>query len=157
MVHVRYPADGPELWLGEAKFFENGVDGARAAVRSLTQHLDQGFLRNEKLILGPQVSKSVPDYQRIRELLSVQTSLDELFRTAIFPICIASESAATSSAKTICQEYADALHLELAEMLRMIAASSLPGRVRIVLLHLPLGSKQRLADAFDLRLKGLSP
>ncbi|TFI57684.1 DUF1837 domain-containing protein [Sphingomonas parva] len=157
MVHVRYPESGPELWLGEAKFYQDGVDGARAAVKSLTDHIERGFLQNEKLILGPQVSKSVPEYQRIRNLLSVQTSLDELFKTAIFPIGIASESVATSSAASICQEYASALHLEVAEMSKVIAASGLPQKVRIVLIHLPLGSKQKLADAFDARLKGLKP
>lgn len=157
MVHVCYPDAGPELWLGEAKFYTNGVDGARAAVKSLTQHLDQGFLQNEKLILGPQISRNIPEYQRIRELLSAQTSLDELFKTAVFPVCIASESAATASAKTICDEYSAALALELAEMSRVIAASGLPQQARLVLLHLPLGSKQKLADAFDARLKGLRP
>lgn len=157
MVHVGYPAAGPELWLGEAKFYTNGVEGARAAVKSLTQHLDQGFLQNEKLILGPQISRNIPEYQRIRDLLSTQTSLDELFKTAVFPVCIASESVATASAKTICDEYSAALALELAEMSRVIAASGLPKRARLVLLHLPLGSKQKLADAFDARLKGLRP
>lgn len=157
MVHVRYPAAGPELWLGEAKFYKSGVEGARAAVKSLTQHLDQGFLQNEKLILGPQISRNIPEYQRIRDLLSAQTSLDELFKTAIFPVCIASESVAITSTKTICDEYAAALALELAEMSRIIAASGLPQRARLVLLHLPLGSKQKLADAFDRRLKGLRP
>ena len=109
LVHVRYPKAGPELWLGEAKFFENGVEGARAAIRSLNDHLEAGFLRNEKLILGPQVSKSVPRYQEIRDLLSERTSLDELFRTAIFPICIVSDSAATVSSATVCETYLEAL------------------------------------------------
>ena len=84
MVHVRYVNQVPELWLGEAKFYANGVEGARAAVTSLTEHLDQGFLRNEKLILGPQISKNIPEYAQIRELLSSQTSLDRLFQNAIF-------------------------------------------------------------------------
>jgi hypothetical protein len=157
MVHVRYPAAGPELWLGEAKFYTSGVEGARAAVKSLTQHLDQGFLQNEKLILGPQISRNIPEYQLIRDLLSAQTSLDELFKTAVFPVCIASESAATVSAKTMCDEYSAALASELSEMSRVIAASGLPQRARLVLLHLPLGSKQKLANAFDARLKGLRP
>lgn len=157
MVHVRYPEIGPELWLGEAKFYEDGVEGARAAVKSLTDHLDQGFLQNEKLILGPQVSKSIPDYQRIRDLLSVQTSLDELFKTAIFPVGIASESQAATSMTSICEKYASALHTEVANMSKVIASSGLPQKVRLVLIHLPLVSKQKLADAFDARLKGLKP
>lgn len=157
MVHVRYPTTGPELWLGEAKFYTNGVEGARAAVKSLTQHLDQGFLQNEKLILGPQISRNIPEYQRIRDLFSAQTSLDELFKTAVFPVCISSESVATASAKTLCDGYLAALTPELADMSRVIAASGLPQRAKLVLLHLPLGSKQKLADAFDTRLKGLRP
>lgn len=157
MVHVRYPAAGAELWLGEAKFFTDGVEGARAAVKSLNKHLELGFLRNEKLILGPQVSRSVPQYQRIRDLLSDQTSLDELFRTAVFPVCVASESETTAAGKGFCAEYASALQSELEEMSQIIAASGLPQRVRLVLLHLPLGSKQKLADAFDARLRGLKP
>jgi hypothetical protein len=157
LVHVRYPDVGPELWLGEAKFYDDGIDGARAAVKSLNDHLEAGFLRNEKLILGPQVSRSVPRYQEIRHLLSDRASLDELFKTAIFPICILSNSVATAGAKTICDEYAEALKAEVAEMSRIIASSGLPQRVRLLLLHLPLGSKQNLASAFDARLRGLLP
>jgi hypothetical protein len=157
MVHVRYPDGRAELWLGEAKFYTSGVEGARAAVKSLTKHLDHEFLKTEKLILGPQISRSIPQYQHIRDLLSVQTSLDDLFNAAVFPVCIASESSTTASAKMICEEYSSALALELAEMSKVIAASGLPQRVKLILLHLPLGSKQNLADAFDARLKGLRP
>lgn len=155
LVHVRYPDSGPELWLGEAKFYDDGVNGARAAVNSLNEHLEAGFLRNQKLILGPQVSRSVPRYQEIRDLLSDGSSIDELFRTAIFPICISSNSAATAGAKSICDEYLEALKDEVADLSRIIANSGLPQRVRLILLHLPLGSKQQLAAAFDARLRGL--
>jgi hypothetical protein len=157
LVHVRYPDSGPELWLGEAKFFTDGVEGAKAAVKSLKDHLDHGFLKHEKLILGPQVSRNVPHYQEIRDILSVQTSLDELFSTAVFPVGIMCESAACAGANTICAEYASALEAELAQLSQVIATSGLPQRVRLVLLHVPLGSKRQLADAFDERLRGLSP
>lgn len=157
LVHVGYNEKIPELWLGEAKFFEKGVDGARAAVQSLNTHLEAGFLRNEKLILGPQISRNVPMYQEIRDILSAKTSLDKLFETAIFPICIACDSAATVSAKNICEEYLESLKLEIEEMSKIIAKSELPKKVRLVLLHLPLGSKQNLANAFDARLRGILP
>ncbi len=157
LVHVRYPDAGPELWLGEAKFYDDGIDGARAAVKSLNDHLEAGFLRNEKLILGPQVSRNVPRYQEIRDLLSDRTSLDDLFKTAIFPICILSNSVAAAGSTTICDDYLEALKAEVAEMSRIIANSGLPQRVRLILLHLPLGSKKKLAAAFDSRLRGLLP
>ncbi len=93
--------------------------------------------------------------QEIRDLLSDGSSIDELFRTAIFPICISSNSAATAGAKSICDEYLEALKDEVADLSRIIANSGLPQRVRLILLHLPLGSKQQLAAAFDARLRGL--
>lgn len=156
LVHVRYPAGVPELWLGEAKFYTDGLDGMRAAVKSLNDHLELGFLNHEKLILGPQVSTSVPEYQKIRDLLSEQTSLDELFRTAIFPIGIVCDSAATASATRICDEYMSQLGGELTKLSQILVASGLPPKVRLLLIYLPLGSKQKLADAFDARLRGLA-
>lgn len=156
LVHVRYSPTGPELWLGEAKFYADGLDGIKAAVNSLNDHLEQGFLNREKLILGPQVSTNVPDYQRIRDLLSEQTSLDELFRTAIFPIGIVCESNATANASTICEQYISDLADELSNLSKTLVDSGLPNKVRLLLIYLPLGSKQQLADAFDARLKGLT-
>jgi hypothetical protein len=38
-----------------------------------------------------------------------------------------------------------------------IEESGLLSTIRIVLIYLPLGSKKELAEAFDLRLKGLNP
>lgn len=156
IVHVRYPEGSPELWLGEAKFYADGMDGARAAVKSLQAHLDQGFLEHEKLILGPQVSRTVPRHSEIRDLLSKETSLDELFRTAVFPVCIACESAAISNSGSICDEYISLLGAELAQLSKVLATSGLPSRVRIVLLYLPVASKKKLAEAFDARLRGLA-
>jgi len=60
MVHVRYLMEGAfELWLGEAKFFQNASEAMNSAVESIKAHIDAGFLRNEKLLLGPQISKSI--------------------------------------------------------------------------------------------------
>jgi hypothetical protein len=97
MVHVRYAGEKAfELWLGEAKFYEDRHEAIQAGLASVSAHIERGFLNNEKLLLGPQVSKSIPLYQEIRDLLSVQTSLDSLFNTAVFPICIACDSKTTA-------------------------------------------------------------
>ena len=41
-------------------------------------------------------------------------------------------------------------------LLSKLRASSLTQHIRIILIYVPLGSKELLADAFDARLKGLA-
>jgi hypothetical protein len=158
MVHVRYPDVGPpELWLGEAKFYTDPRQALDAAIASIETHIDQGFLNNEKLILGPQISKSTPRYQEVRDLLSVQTSLDELFRTAVFPVCIACNSQSALLATAHTPDYKLKLDEEIDELATRLKKSGVCSKLRIMLIYVPLQSKTKLADAFDLRLKGLVP
>ncbi|MER9407271.1 DUF1837 domain-containing protein [Mesorhizobium caraganae] len=157
LVHVRYPEKGGiELWLGEAKFYEDALAAVNAAIKSVEAHIELGFLKNEKLLLGPQISKNLPKYQEIRDLLSTQTSLDELFKTAVFPICIACDSDATVAHKAFSDSYTEAINKELTVLMDRIVSSGLTLKIRIILIYVPLGSKKALAESFDNRLKGLS-
>jgi len=157
MAHIRYVSDDNfELWLGEAKFYNDPVAAIKAAISSVETHIEQGFLNNEKLLLGPQISKDLPNYQKIRDLLSVQTSLDDLFKTAVFPICIACDSVATAGSKMFGDAYTKAVEEELLVLAKKIEESGLVQKIRIMLIYLPLGSKQALADSFDARLKAFT-
>lgn len=156
MVHVRYENEKTfELWLGESKFYKDTPSAIQSAIESVEAHIGQGFLKNEKLLLGPQVSKSIPHAEEIRDILSTQTSLDKLFESAVFPICIASDSEAIANHTKICSEYTTDVAQELAAIEHKIALSGLVEKIRIVLIYVPLGSKDSLAAAFDKRLKGL--
>ncbi|MGO6696878.1 DUF1837 domain-containing protein [Rhizobium johnstonii] len=157
MVHVRYEGESVELWLGEAKFFKDGDKAIASAVESVIKHIGQGFLKNEKLILGPQVSTDIPHFQKIRDILSEEVSLDVLFEKAVFPILIASNSASTKSHKQLSAKYACDVALELQSLSQTVAKSELKSKIKVLLLYIPLGSKDQLATAFDIRLKGLSP
>lgn len=158
LVHVRPLNEGTfEIWLGEAKFYKDADDAIRAAVSSVEAHIDQGFLNNEKLILGPQISKDVPHWAEIRKILSSRTSLDELFKTAVFPICIACDSHAINGHEMHCESYSAAVLKEIDSLAVKLADSGLNQKITIQLIYVPLASKDLLADAFDKRLKGLSP
>lgn len=156
MVHVRYIKDeGFELWLGEAKFYKDAASAISSAISSVETHIEQGFLNHEKLILGPQVSSDIPRYDEIRELLSTQTSLDALFKTAVFPICIACDSEATAANTELTDSYKKEVAQELDALSARVVASGLTNKIRIMLIYVPLGSKDQLARAFDNRLKGI--
>ncbi|WP_167517675.1 DUF1837 domain-containing protein [Achromobacter dolens] len=156
MVHVRYLGEDTfDLWLGEAKFYQDASEAMASAITSVTAHIDAGFLKSEKLILGPQISKNIPHYEKIRALFSQNISIDKLFQTAVFPIFIASESEAVATATCHNEEYITAARRELLNLRTKLEASGLREKIRILLIYVPLGSKEALAAAFDRRLKGL--
>ncbi len=156
MVHVRYLKEGAfELWLGEAKFFQNASEAMNSAVESVKAHIDAGFLRNEKLLLGPQISKSIPHYDEIRALFSPNSSIDNLFQTAAFPVLIAADSKAVANGTSQDTHYIASARAELSKLEGKLNASGLREKIRILLIYLPVKSKDELAVAFDKRLKGL--
>ncbi|WP_146193451.1 DUF1837 domain-containing protein [Corticimicrobacter populi] len=156
MVHVRYlDGDAFELWLGEAKFYKNSDEAIASAIESVNAHIDAGFLKSEKLLLGPQISRNIPQYEEIRALFSQNASIDKLFETAVFPVCIAADSPAVAGHKSHDAQYVVTARQELEKLNTKLKASGLLEKIRVMLIYVPLGSKEALAAAFDKRLKGL--
>lgn len=156
LVHVRYRSDDKlELWLGEAKFFKSRNSAIKDAINSIKGHITAGFLRNEKLLLGPQVSNDIPRSGEIRSLLASETSLDELINNAVFPVLIAANSDSTASATGSCSAHTDGVTKEMAELWDALHASGLTGKIKLKLIYVPLADKDKLNKAFDTRLKAL--
>ncbi|MGJ0507422.1 MAG: HamA C-terminal domain-containing protein [Methylocystis sp.] len=76
LVHARACDGQPiELWLGESKLYQDRADAISEAVKSIRDHLNQGFLTNEKLLLGPQIPLSTPRRDELMALFKPQTRL----------------------------------------------------------------------------------
>lgn len=156
LVHARVKPDGtPEVWLGESKLYEDSGRAVAQAVASVRTHLDQGFLQGQKLLLGPQIPKTVPNAQLLRRIFSTQASLDDLLNSAVFVIGILSDSKALKAATSFDDVYRAAVAKELASVAEKVLASGLVVQVRILLIYVPLATKNDLVAAFDTRLKGL--
>ena len=155
MVHVRYLGDDDfELWLGEAKFYTDSNQAIKAAIASVKSHIEAGFLKHEKRIIGPQVSKNIPHSNAIRKLFASETSLDQLFETAVFPVLIAADSHGASRCTTADATYLAHVQSELASLAKAITKSELKTSIQVYLIYVPLGSKAELAEKFDAKLKG---
>lgn len=158
LVHIRYDEEGEfELWLGESKLWEKREDAVADAIKSINTHIEQGFLHREKLLVGPQISKWLPRYQEVRRLFSEKETLDKLFKTAVFPVCISSDSESISNKSSNDDGYIEAISGEIDEIWKNIEKSNLLTKIRIILFYIPLESKAKLLEAFDKRLKGLTP
>jgi hypothetical protein len=81
--------------------------------------------------------------------------LDKFLGSAVFVIGVLSNSPAAKAAKIIDEGYKAALSGELGSILKKLEASGLSKKVRMVLLYVPLASKQALVKEFDAKLKGL--
>lgn len=156
LVHARFPAsDKVELWLGESKLYTDTKDAITDALKSVTDHLEMGFLKAQKLLLGPQIPRSTPHYDKLIQLFAPQTSLDKFLEAGVFVIGILSDSDACAASKKIDDTYRAALENEFAAIRERLVNSGLTESIRVLLLYLPLASKDRLVDAFDAKLKGL--
>lgn len=156
MVHVRFPKNGSiQIWLGESKLFKSGGSAIAEAIKSIKDHLDGGFLSNQKLLLGPQIPKTTPRYDEIMQIFSKQESLDTLIKSAVFAVGILCDSKAVAAAKAHDEAYLDAASKELEELEAKLVASGLPTSLKLVLIYIPLLSKAAFVEAFDKRLKGL--
>ncbi|OCX66859.1 hypothetical protein BFP70_04070 [Thioclava sp. SK-1] len=156
LVHVRYVDDDQiELWLGEAKFFKSRDGAIKDAIASIESHINAGFLRNEKLLLGPQISDDIPYSDKIKALLASETSLDDLIGNAVFPVLIAANSDATAGNTAPCDDYTDGVEREMSALWERLASSGLTKKIKLRLIYVPLADKDKLNTAFDTRLKGL--
>jgi hypothetical protein len=156
MVHARFPGESKfEIWLGESKLFKDRDDALSEAIQSIKKHIDQGFLTNQKLLIGPQIPKSVPHHDEIRELFKSGVSLDKLLSTAVFVVGILANSDAIQPAKSSDQEYRSKVKLELSKLAAKLANSGLCATLKLVLIYVPLKDKNLLVEAFDKKLKGL--
>lgn len=156
MVHARFPPEGGvELWLGESKLYQDTVEAISDALQSVAAHLEQGFLKEQKLILGPQIPKATPHYDELIELFQPQTSLDKFISSGVFVIGILSNSKACHAATAVNSTYTAAVKAEFDELYRRLRKCGLTKKVRINLIYIPLADKKSLVTAFDTKLKGL--
>ncbi|KAB2910626.1 MAG: DUF1837 domain-containing protein [Dechloromonas sp.] len=156
MVHVKFPKDGSiQIWLGESKLYKSGASAIGDAIKSIKQHIEGGFLSNQKLLLGPQIPKSTPRYDEIMQIFSKQESLDTLIKNAVFAVGILCDSKAVAAATQHDQTYINAAITELEELEQRLIDSGLPAKLKLVLAYVPLLSKKDFVESFDARLKGL--
>jgi hypothetical protein len=156
-VHVVGPPDNMELWLGEAKFY-NEIGGAiRDVVKELEAHLGTDYLRAEFNLITGKIDDSIPHAAMLKKLISPNTSLDEVFKRACIPILLTYDSDCIGKHKSCTKAYEDAFKKEMeAHYVDFVAALTKKGALPEVTIHLfllPLDEKVKLVAELDKKLK----
>lgn len=159
-VHVVVTKKNLELWLGEVKFYEDAAKAIFDVVAELTQHLERDYLRGEFIAITNKIDDSLPQAQRLRQLLSHNTSLDKVFDRVCIPVLLTYDSKAVSGHAEVTEGYVKAFTQEVKALhnsfVNKIGSAKLAvSKVKIHLFLVPLASKKQFVAHLDGELRKL--
>lgn len=137
-----------ELWLGEAKFYQDTKGAINAALSSLKTHLDAGFLEETKILIGPKIETNSPGYEKLQWLFDDGNILDEIIERIVVPVLVCSESEAVKNFDGCNDTYNDVVIEEYSYLSERFGKSDLAEKVRIVVMYVPIASKEVLEEQF---------
>lgn len=151
-VHVIGPPDDLELWLGEAKFYNDISRAISDVVAELRTHLETDYLRDEFALIVNKIDPKWPHAEVLRKLLQPEVSLDELFQRVCIPVLLTYDSPCVSAHKACDATYAKAFEGEIIKHYATFKRRNLPTETRIHLFLLPLQQKETLVRVLDEKL-----
>lgn len=152
-VHVAVAKTGLELWLGEAKFYDNFSRAVSSVVKELAQHTKSDFLRNEFALLINKIDSEWPYADRLKKLLSPNTSLDQVFDALCVPILLTYDSPILASHDKVTSKFCADFSKEIETHHATFKTQSLPKNARVHLILVPLHTKKQLVADLDKELK----
>ena len=152
-VHVIASSEGLELWLGEAKCYEDLNSAINDVVRELQDHTHIDFLRSEFAAITHKIDDSWEHATRLRKLLDKNTSLDDVFDRACIAVLLAYNSPTIGIHNKVTQKFKDKFEEEVLKHRSTFAGKDLPRKIRVHLFLLPMGNRADLIQEFDKRLK----
>jgi hypothetical protein len=156
IVHLKYDAttDQLELWLGEAKFHKDFDTALSAALKTLSDHIDAGFLKETKALIGPKISRTDPMYEKLAWIFDANVSLDEIIDRMVVPVLIAA-NCPSKPVGTLPPTYNDDVKARLSKMQDRLH-KKYGAALEIVAIYLPLNDKDALEAEFNTRLEALT-
>jgi Cap4 SAVED domain len=151
-VHVVGPPERMELWLGEAKFYDDYSRAVRDVIEELEKHTKTDFLRGEFVLIRGKIDPEWPHAAKLNQLLSRNKSLDEIFTRTCIPVLLTYDSKCLGRHSICDAEYVRDFEAELREKYDQFKKQSLPKNIVIHLLLLPLNTKKDLIKLLDDKL-----
>jgi hypothetical protein len=160
-VHVVHTASGEfQLWLGEAKFYQDIGDAIRSALADLRAHFTVEYVRSEFGVVADRIAHDHPHREELRQIMDPATSIEDVFDRVVVPVFCTYDSEATVKHEQHCDEYRSDVATEAVKALTQLKAGidaitanndvAVPADIRLFLL--PLATKGDLVDALEARL-----
>ncbi len=154
VVHVVQNADTGdlELWLGEAKLYADIQAARYAALKSVEPLWKPDFLTEMKALIGPKIEVGAPYAGELAWLFEEETSLDQIIKRIVVPICIASDFVPTNTSDSRSTEYVAAVAAEMTAA-RAYFAKRIPVEVTFVTIIVPMDSKDKVEQYMNARVQ----
>lgn len=153
-VHIVVNEGEKQLWLGESKLYKNGPRGIADLAKDLKSHLRADYLRQEFELISPKLPASVPDIEYWRALMNKHTRLESILDRVCIPMVCTYTSSLFSKHSACNVDYVGAFIKEC-KKLKMLLDRRVSTDVDVVLMLLPVQSKNELVAALDKRLKSM--
>ena len=154
-VHVVPSKEGLELWLGEAKFYNEINKAIRDVTEELKAHTERDYLRDEFVLISGKIDASWPYADELKKLLSPNTALDQVFKRACIPVLLTYDSPCISNHKECSEFYCTEFRQEIIAYHKTFSSKKLPTNITIHLILLPLEAKGKLISELNNKLRGL--
>lgn len=152
-VHVVVTDEALELWLGEAKFYDNIYNAISDVIKELNQHIEVKYVKNEFVAITNKIDVNWPHADRLKTLLHPHTSLDDVFPNTCIPVLLTYDSNTLAKYNYKCKGYIQEITEEFQRMHKNFCDKLGDFPLTIHLFLFPLNTKAELINSLESKLK----
>lgn len=154
-VHVIENDEGLlDLWLGEVKFYKNASQAIKDVIPEIEEHFAHDYLRTEFIAITNKLDKESPFYENLSQLISPDTSLDEIFERICVPVLITFNSKVIDKHVKYTDAYKEEMRTEMEKYFNQFETQfeKLGIDIEVHLFLLPLKTKETFVQMLNNKL-----
>ena len=154
-VHVIENNDGLlDLWLGEVKFYKDASQAIKDVIPEIEEHFAHDYLRTEFIAITNKLDKESPFYEKLSQLISPDTSLDEIFERICVPVLITFNSKVIDKHVKYTDAYKEEMRTEMEKYFNQFETQfeKLGIDIEVHLFLLPLKTKETFVQMLNNKL-----
>ena len=144
-----------DLWLGEVKFYSNASQAIKDVIHKIKKHFDNDYLRTEFIAITNKLDKESPFYDKLSQLISPNSSLDDIFERICVPVLITFNSKVIDRYTRYTNDYKEEMKVEMKKYFCQFSTlfAELGIDIEIHLFLLPLKTKETFVNMLNDKLK----
>lgn len=154
-VHVIENDEGLlDLWLGEVKFYKDASQAIKDVIPEIEEHFAHDYLRTEFIAITNKLDKESPFYEKLSQLISPDTSLDEIFERICVPVLITFNSKVIDKHVKYTNAYKEEMKTEMEKYFNQFESQfeKLGIDIEVHLFLLPLKTKETFVQMLNNKL-----
>jgi hypothetical protein len=144
-----------KLWLGESKLYKSGISGIKELSCDIKKHLSADFLRREFALISKRLPENTPYIEYWRNFMDSNQRLDTIFNGIVIAMACTYDSDLFKNHNDNTPQYFHDFEEECYKLNNTFLAQKPAIQTEIILLLIPIQSKDALNTELNKRLKGM--